>query len=221
MQGIIYLITNTINNKVYVGSTTRTIDIRWSEHCRANTNSLLHKAIRKYGKEYFVIEVLKVSNDIDKDEIYYIEALDSICYGYNISQGGEGRRGKSCSDFDVVKEFCETNNITKTAKNLNTCHKRVSEVIKTCGLSTNTQEVPVKIVELNLQFSSVTECANYLLNNNYTKNKYCRNKIYDVLNGRRKTYLKFNFMVSQRKLAERLVCGTSDVGFESPVAPQL
>jgi hypothetical protein len=33
-MGSIYLITNKINDKKYVGLTTRSIEIRWKEHCR-------------------------------------------------------------------------------------------------------------------------------------------------------------------------------------------
>jgi predicted GIY-YIG superfamily endonuclease len=33
-MSFIYKITNLIDNKVYIGLTTRTVEARWKEHCR-------------------------------------------------------------------------------------------------------------------------------------------------------------------------------------------
>ena len=35
MNGYIYKITNRVNNKVYIGQTRRTIEIRWKQHIKA------------------------------------------------------------------------------------------------------------------------------------------------------------------------------------------
>lgn len=49
---IIYKITNKINNKVYIGLTTTTLQYRWSKHIAESKNvkntKHLYKAIRKY-----------------------------------------------------------------------------------------------------------------------------------------------------------------------------
>ena len=47
---IIYKITNNINNKIYIGQTTRTLEERIAEHKRKR-NPLISKAIKKYGIE--------------------------------------------------------------------------------------------------------------------------------------------------------------------------
>ena len=59
----IYKITNKINNFIYVGSTTRTIEERFIEHFRPskwedNPNSLFYADVEKYGKENFKVEAL-------------------------------------------------------------------------------------------------------------------------------------------------------------------
>jgi hypothetical protein len=39
---IIYVITNTINGKVYVGQTARELNVRWKEHCKKKNLKLLY-----------------------------------------------------------------------------------------------------------------------------------------------------------------------------------
>ena len=95
MFGFIYIITNTVNNKVYIGQTIRTIEDRWREHCRnkcheGELNMLIKKAIRKYGKDKFSISVLERCKveDLNEKEIYYISLYDSYNKGYNQTKGG-------------------------------------------------------------------------------------------------------------------------------------
>lgn len=53
--GYIYSITNKINNKVYIGMTTRSVQQRRLEHISRsrynNYSSKIHSAIRKYGED--------------------------------------------------------------------------------------------------------------------------------------------------------------------------
>lgn len=62
-MALIYVVTNKINNKKYVGLTTRKLHERWSGHCngvkRADNDTLLGRAIAKYGDEAFIIEALE------------------------------------------------------------------------------------------------------------------------------------------------------------------
>ena len=64
---IIYKITNKINNKVYIGLTTRTLKYRWSTHIteskNLNNQKHLYRAMRKYGIENFTIEEIDSTND--------------------------------------------------------------------------------------------------------------------------------------------------------------
>ena len=57
---IVYKVTNKINNKIYIGITTRNINIRWKEHCNLRArSSILKSAISKYGKDNFIIEEIE------------------------------------------------------------------------------------------------------------------------------------------------------------------
>lgn len=94
----IYKITNTVNNKVYIGQIIQSIKNRWYRHC-ANTksiskeekNMLIKRAILKYGKESFKIEIIEECNpeDLDDRECYYIKYYDSYNNGYNCTLGGQ------------------------------------------------------------------------------------------------------------------------------------
>lgn len=91
----IYLITNLITNKQYVGKTIKTLQQRFNTHCITSTNKncFLHNAIKKYGRENFKIELLeRVEDDCWKEkERFYIKLLNThySCGGYNISWGGD------------------------------------------------------------------------------------------------------------------------------------
>ena len=90
MFGAVYVITNRIDGKPYVGQTTRTLEQRFAEHAKAD--SLLGKAIRKYGAENFSIEILaacKTQAELDDKERLYIEKLNcKHPHGYNCTEGG-------------------------------------------------------------------------------------------------------------------------------------
>lgn len=79
-MGYIYLITNLINSKKYVGKTTTTIKERWQEHCSDNKKDRCNKrplydAFNKYGIENFKIEELEYvenNQELSNREIYWI-----------------------------------------------------------------------------------------------------------------------------------------------------
>lgn len=95
-MGIIYLITNNINNKMYVGQTARDLVTRWNEHkSRSNPSdgTYLHNAIAKYGEENFSIKVIEEVQDalLSESEQFYIKQYNSLYpNGYNLTIGGEG-----------------------------------------------------------------------------------------------------------------------------------
>ena len=99
-MGYIYLITNFQNQKNYIGQTVNPISHRWREHVNEaydgnKSNSLLHRAIVKYGASSFgncLLEECKDS-ELNEKEKFYIKEYDSYYThdkGYNMTWGGEG-----------------------------------------------------------------------------------------------------------------------------------
>ena len=100
-DGIIYLITNKINGKQYIGRTVQSIEYRFNRHVTdalsqtKGYNYPIANAIRKYGKDNFIIEELYKCNitSLNKKEVYYIEKYDTFNSGYNATLGGNGSYG--------------------------------------------------------------------------------------------------------------------------------
>lgn len=90
-QGYIYVITNKVNGKQYVGQTSRNIQTRFEEHWSdKRSTSAIHKAIEKYGILNFEIQELEQVdlNQLDEREQYWIQKLDTYKNGYNKNIGG-------------------------------------------------------------------------------------------------------------------------------------
>ena len=95
MHGTIYLLTNSVNGKRYIGQTTKASEIRFKEHvwfARANFPGILNSAIRKHGEKAFTVKCLcecDSQEELDKKEIFYIAELKTrIPEGYNMTDGG-------------------------------------------------------------------------------------------------------------------------------------
>lgn len=94
----IYKITNQINQKIYIGKTSYSIEKRWKEHCQDYKKHLekpLYKAFNKYGPENFKIEEIeqvKTDEEACQREIYWIAFYNSYHYGYNATLGGDGKQ---------------------------------------------------------------------------------------------------------------------------------
>lgn len=92
----IYLITNSINDKKYVGQTIKTIQERWARHCwtcnlKANRMPIT-EAISKYRKENFKIEKIDEAESLEEanqKEIHWANYYNTFSpNGYNLKAGG-------------------------------------------------------------------------------------------------------------------------------------
>jgi group I intron endonuclease len=95
-MGYIYKITNTTNNKCYIGETIQVPEKRWKDHKNAIKRgggcSALKAAFKKYGVNNFTFKVLIICFDEDRliYEKQYIQKYNSqVPNGYNILAGGQ------------------------------------------------------------------------------------------------------------------------------------
>ena len=104
MYYYVYITTNLINGKKYIG-----------QHVSESLNNsyigsgkLLKKAIKKYGKENFICEIIAFANNKDElntleiEEIKKHDAVKSDMF-YNITEGGEGTLGRKWTEDDKKK----------------------------------------------------------------------------------------------------------------------
>ena len=134
----IYKITNDINNKVYIGKTIDTIQVRWNHHksdayAPAHSPKVekrpLYEAIRKYGIEHFSIKVVEECplEELDERERYWIEQYQSFKNGYNATLGGDGR---PYLDYSlIVKTYNQLKSIKQTAEILHIDRSSVSKAL--------------------------------------------------------------------------------------------
>lgn len=101
MTGLIYIITNFSNGKVYIGKTRLSLEKRFKQHCdcafNLKQNTRLYGAFRKYGKLNFSIRILKSFDDIAEKQLDIWESIFISKYcsmnpekGYNMTAGGDG-----------------------------------------------------------------------------------------------------------------------------------
>ena len=109
---IIYKVTNKLDDKIYIGQTIKSIEIRFRQHLHSMRCPLLSKAIKKHGKENFKVELIDTAMSIDElndKEIHWISFYNCLApNGYNLESGG---RNKIVHD-DTKKLMSEIKNNT-------------------------------------------------------------------------------------------------------------
>lgn len=156
-MGVIYVRPNLINGKKYVGQA-KDLEVRqcdWKRLSQPYAGELINNARAKYGIDAFGFEILKECEDEEMNywETYYIKKLNTKKpYGYNMTDGGEGRLGCPCSEQTKRKigdankgrkrseEWCkmirETN---KGRKRSEQTKRKISEANKNKKLSEKTK----------------------------------------------------------------------------------
>lgn len=94
--GKIYLITNDINSKVYIGQTIQSLNKRFNGHCcysksDKSINMYIKRAIHKYGRDHFSISLIEECpiDKMNEREQYWINYYNSYNEGYNLTLGGQ------------------------------------------------------------------------------------------------------------------------------------
>lgn len=149
----IYKITNIQNNKVYIGQTIRPVEARFHRHMNDALNNVLDthfaRAIRKYGKENFQIEIIdtaKNQEELNQKEQKWIRFYDSVNIGYNETDaiykcGGDTYKSKTSEEMEIIKQKIRE---TKTG-----AQNPMARSIKRINILTGEEEV----------FDTVISCA--------------------------------------------------------------
>lgn len=118
----IYKATSKTTQKIYIGQSSQTLQERINQHkshaYSSQYNYHFHNAIRKYGIEDFIFEIIedniKTYEELNDREKFWIAYYDSYYNGYNSTLGGEGRQTrddemilKLFSEGKTTKEICE------------------------------------------------------------------------------------------------------------------
>lgn len=190
MRGFIYKITNKVNGKSYIGQTIQNVKERFYQHCaikcsQAVLNMAIHRAINKYGKTNFTIEVIEEieSTNLNDREKYWIEYYDSYNNGYNSTKGGQGgiklfknldvesiinkyKSGKSLReignifnvDKQTIKDLLVRNNIKlRTTRTYKLSQKDREEILKDFSSGLNRKEI---IDKWNISKSYLSQLIN-------------------------------------------------------------
>lgn len=130
----IYMIRNTVNDKVYVGQTVRGLEERFNSHLQRSSSEESHfySAIRKYGRDKFFIELLEETETLEAAyqlEKDYIEKYNTYKQGYNSTLGGEGRPTVDVSDEEIIELYLKLKSSDKVARHLNIGSNTVLRVL--------------------------------------------------------------------------------------------
>lgn len=145
--GYIYLITNKINGKKYVGQTRTTIEERWYRHCLRAQNSKkaigIDGAIRKYGADNFNCEIIKECpiEELDKWEIYYIKEYNTYQgnnadIGYNLTLGGQGGLLYDIDEEEMLQMYLDGKTAKEIAQYYNCSDKTIGSRLKKYNVDT-------------------------------------------------------------------------------------
>lgn len=208
----IYVITNQLNGKQYVGKTLKNPTQRFKEHCRDSKKERCNKrplydAMNKYGIDNFSISTIEECSDteVNEKEIYWINKLNTYSNGYNATKGGDG---KSYLDYDlIVNLYKQYQNIQTVAKELNICPKSVKRVLKERNIPIKSSAdvmkdkfgKPVNMYDKNgkfiQSFNTTSDAARFLIDNKYSNCKLStiRYHISEVCSGKRKSAANFKW----------------------------
>lgn len=137
----IYVITNDINGKQYVGKTNWTIEKRFREHIkdrkyRKCEKRPLYSAMNKYGIEHFSVKQLEECNEsiVNEREQYWINKLNTYHNGYNATLGGDSKHYYNYQE--IANKYLELQSQKETAKYFNCDIHTVRVACKQCNIST-------------------------------------------------------------------------------------
>lgn len=174
----IYLITNTVNGKQYIGKTERCVETRFLEHKRDSTRRShevrpLYRAMNKYGVDKFECACLLTTLTPEDDEIRLIEEYDTYNNGYNATLGGDGSRYVSIDLEELKIKYLKdvSNSVKKLAEEYGHDVHTISNLLKESGVEVvhgarstgkSVQQIDKVTGEVLAIFKSTAEAARVL-----------------------------------------------------------
>ena len=179
-MGYIYIIKSHLIVGVYIGQTTKTIEIRWTQHKRkatlyinATTEDLINKlngkkqrlylAMSTYGIENFEIDMIEeISNDqLNAVEAKYISEHNSVDNGLNMRRGFSGTNTVSEETKKTISErtriaFKNLEIIKKMRK-----HQILDGLPFKCGYHKNNSQEGIRVRRHQLCDDKLFEFKNY------------------------------------------------------------
>lgn len=213
MKGKIYKITNKVNGKIYVGQTTKSLKERFQKHCWGTThkdkyhlNMAIKKAIKKYGKENFTIELIEEveTSKLNEREVYWISFYDSYNTGYNCTKGGQdGPTRKFALTWKQENEVIEAKFLGFSSKEIGEVYNIDRSTVKHI-FDRHNLRMPIKrnlADRINkdafIQFLSTNPTLKEVEN----KFKICRCSVYNYL---KKHHIEYNFSTSVQTSASKV-----------------
>lgn len=189
MKKDIYIIKNKINTKCYIGQS-KDVTQRFQSHCKptsAKDNSLIDKAIAKYGRENFYYELLESQvENYNEREKYWIKKLNTLKpNGYNIQEGGEEPPHYYGIDSPNSK-FNSEQELQNLKDDLKNTNYSLSTIAKKYGVSKKT------VLRINQGVNHHCNSETYPLR--VTPNptgKLTRNQIIEIIDILKNTYMNY------------------------------
>lgn len=204
-MGCIYIITNKLNGKQYIGKTDyKDVSIRWEQHkndYKKFKDRPLYKAFSKYGIENFDFSVLcddLYGDDLSLKEMEMINLYDTYKHGYNATLGGNGKPLYNFDNNELIDYYNKVLNIEETANYFGCCRDIMAIKLKELNVKivnkghTNHQK-RIYCNELNMYFDSIICAAQHLIDSGISKSnniEMVRRGISRAVNKKRNTYLK-------------------------------
>lgn len=175
--GVIYKITNTLTNKMYIGQTRKNPPVlRFRQHFfkRKDFSGPLYNSYLKYGKNISIFKHEIIfhcfnQNDLNYMETFFIKSLYTISpNGYNLTYGGESPimseetrrkmslRQKGLKRSDLVKARMSKCRKGFTSENRRKVQRSVADKLKQKLVATNIH------TNLEICFSSIAQCSEVL-----------------------------------------------------------
>lgn len=164
----VYIHTNKINNKMYIGITSTKPQKRWGENGSGYKGCIkFYNAINKYGWDNFDHEIFASNLTFEEAcsmQKLLISKLDTINNGYNVKEGGNG--GPIPQEVRIkIREKRAHQVITKEAiQKMAATHRgthHTEETIQKMRQAASVRGTHVRCIETDEVFMSIAQAARY------------------------------------------------------------